>query len=527
MPVLNLPIPDADNSITRNVVYSVINQLTDFMHLPKEVTIFLPGVTEQTFHPKSPMGNNEDYARFTNLPIITLEVTEELVEEEAGHLNLMTPVTVPIIEDEALGLFLRPNYSFMRVSVTFRLSHQSKVIARQWRDEIRNRVRRGRQNFLHEASFHYRISPVAWAIIKEIHRLRENKEGYGETYEEYVRNHRNERLIETSNQSGHYSEYVMSETMRRIQGEFDFVLTPDDGETKEDRTTHETSFTYHFDYDKVTSLTLNYPLVVHNQLLSSKYRAKESKFAELNRTELLSYSNNALRYFEAGSLRHFRNARIQGIAIPMFDDFIPRNVQIATSRILTGLLEMKQKEKGQKLLNLEELGKYEFKPLFLQYLRKEINYITQAYKSFIQIDLYENDLPIDKKHEPLIINEHLDVICNTEVNLRKVYHVRLSIVSDINLVDRDAIDRLRENACELALILSVMYPSLDLSHLINGVGEECGPVSEEDLNKIIDIINKYKDGQTDQNIQFNTTGLFTVESYKHLLHLMTDYLEGK
>lgn len=525
MPKLNLTIPDVDNSVTRNVVLGVLKDLSLLMYLPEATKVIYPDLIEETYQSGSAMGQPEEVARLSNLPKVTIIVRESLIEPEAGRQEINHHVNGFLFVDDKLRIFLQPNYTFVNVDVTFQVSHTNRVVASQWRDEIRNRVQQGRQQFVHRASYHYRIHPIGQTILKELHRLREARAGYGEDFLTYFKAHLNPRVVEASSQSGSYTEFVMSETLTRILGSFDFVTTPDEPDQQPNKTNQDVSFTYRFQYDKPTSLTLDYPIMVHNQLLSSKYRERESKFAELNRTELMSFSNNAFRYFESNAQRFFSKPRLDGISMPMFDDFIPKSVQFQTNRIFTGLLGIEDPSPNQILMNLNGMKDYKFKPILVDFLKQEAPYMTQEYASILQLDLYEWGIPIDKRAKAIRVDEHLNVYNTKTLDLRVIYHLRLGLMTDLRLLTPEALERLRLNACVLRELIGCLYP--EAVSVIQSIYDEdaCGPVSKENLDDLLKEIDRVRDGAGNP-IGMYTVGVFTVESWQKLLYNMETNTKG-
>lgn len=491
MPKLLLPVPDTDRTVTRPVITSVVRDLIDLTHLPVGTKVYFPGEIGTVQQPGSAMQSDRsnDFGALEN---VTIEFTETMVEQEAGMNAVAEPSNQFLFDDVSLGVYMRPNYTFSEARLTVRYRAVDRVAAKRWRDEIRNRVLMGRESFVHDVQYSYRIPEVFHRIFTELHRLRENKHGDGSDYKTWFEGHANPRLTIATNQSGTYDEYVIAETLRRVQGWFDFTLEPEQGQFGDNKRNWEISFDYVFQYDRVSTLTLGYPVVVHNQLLSAKYRDRESKFEEQNHTERLSLALSGFRYFETTDTS-WKYQLGNGISIPGFDDFIPTSTISATRRIFTALVCVPETQgnnhvaaPGTKLLNLAELGRYKLSDHVLEFIRKEAAFITRPFSSILTLSLYRNRHLAQSTPAPsLEISSDLTVRSTIALDLRQAHRIRLGVVSDLILLEKDALDRLRENACALKLIFGAIYPNLDLSHL-TPIGGECGYVPKDQLDDIID-----------------------------------------
>lgn len=509
MAILDLPVPDVDHSVLRNVTLSVMRDFIELLHLPLDTKIIYPGRMEEGLLPNSAIGQHGDPKDFGNRPSVRIEVRDRLVDEEAGQLTHFTAENRNLLVEDKLGVYLRPHYSYHEVELTIRATFKSEVHAKQWADNAANKIKQGRQLHVHKASYHYRFPPIQMAILKEIHRLRENVAGYGEDFDTWFQSMAQPQVTKAATMDAGYWEYVASETMSRIQGNFGFVLVPDETESKANKTATETTIQYVFNFDKVDSLVLTYPIVVHNQVLSSKYRERTNTFEEINIESQRSQSVGAARYFEAGAKDYYYWRSLQGIAIPSFDAFIPNISTLSTRRIFTGLVNLTDEAIGTTLLNFHNLGRFHLKESVIKFLKEsEYKHLTTDFDSVFQLHLYRGRNPIPNKTQPFTVDESLTVRSNLELSYRDPHRLRFSLVTNLRLLSKDALERLKGDKDVLCSVLHAIYPQGPWDKL---VCDNSDNINWQDLENIIEIIEGLD--KNDQ-IRYNTVSTFFIQSHK-------------
>lgn len=511
MAILDLPIPDVDHSVLRNTVLGVMQDFIDLLHLPTDTKIIYPGIMEEGLLPNAAIGNQGDPKDFGNRPRVVIEVRDRLVDEEAGQLTQAIAENRNILVDDKLGVYLRPHYSYHEVELTIRATFKSAVHAKQWADNVSNHIKQGRQLHVHKASYHYRIPPVHMAILKEIHRLRENVAGYGEDFDTWFQSIAQQQVTKATTANAGYWEYVVAETMSRIQGNFGFVLVPDETEPKSNKTATETTIQYVFNFDKIDSLVLTYPIVVHNQVLSSKYRERTNSFEEINYEQQRSQSLTAARHFEAGAGDYYYWRSLQGVAIPSYDDFIPKLTLTSSRRIFTGIVNLADEAPGTTLLNFHNLGRYTLKESILNFLKEsEYPYITRDFGSVFQLHLYRGYYALPNKNDPITVDENLTVRSNRELSFRDPHRLRFSLVTNLRLLDKDALERLKKNKDVLCAVLHAIHPTGPWDELVCNNPDN---INWQDLENIIEIIEGLDEND---RVRFNTVGTFFIQTQRKI-----------
>lgn len=524
MPKLILRIPETELSVTRPVVMEVARKLFKQLGIHPNTQVYFPldGIDKRA-QAGSVMGSTErDEANY--LPFsqsIRIEALEEYEEDSLGATAIHRPENFPFFRDDKLGIMLKPAYSNTDVTLNFKFRAADRTIAKRWRDEVRMRYSDQREVYAHSASFHWQ-PPVAFMnILGELHRLRENVLPYGEDFDTYFDNGSDARLSKLVTQAGTDGTWEVSETQGDLYGYFDFTGGPEAGSKEDDGDTWTISFSYKFRYFKPLACVMHYPLSVHNQILDQKWRPSPQD--DIAKVPARSAGLSTAAFFQFRSDRPRAFASINGYGIPAFDEFIPGSVVPETRRLFTALMQLDLNDR-QALLNLTQLGKIKFTPLITNFLKVEAPYMAKTYNSVFCLSLYEE---VGLHRSGLMtVDSELNVRSVNELDPRKVYHVRLALVTDWALLTPPAIDRLTENGEAALELIKVIDPRFTdnangLLPVLNGRGQITKPA----IRDVIDEINKgtHNPGggppganglYNGQHVGHNTVGTIFIETFK-------------
>lgn len=490
MPRVDISLRDLESSVIRPVAFSVIRDVLEATQLEANTGILFPGNSEVGYQPSttvSAQNENRERKLLAHGKRVFIEHDEDYDEEGAITSAVMKPENRFIFVDDLLDFYIKPVYSTINATLTIRYRAKDRVEALRWRDSVRSRIQLGRRQLLHQVDYHYLIPESVDKLLTEIHRLRENVMGYDETLEEYKNNFFTKRKTVVSTLNGTELRDAITERQRRIIGQFEFGNKPERMEKDSNGDAWTIAFTYRYTYERPINLVLHYPIVVHNQLLSSQYRV--DKPTDRDDYHILDHTmtTSALKYFEPDRLIDlWKNTR--GIYLPNFDDFIPKSVLPNSLRLFTGLVLI-DLDNPEILMNFGDLGEWSIEEDIKEFLKTEAPFMKYQYKSVFDLSFYRNRDLFDQSLEMIELDSDLNVNLLKSISPRNYFHVRLGLCSDLTLLDKDAQNRLRQNSCVLKKILSAIAPFVDISSIMDDI-ENCGPVDDDHWNKIIDTINK-------------------------------------
>ncbi len=437
---LQLPLSNVLQTVERPVIFDVIRQLMELTQISSKTPIRFYGEDGQAAQFNSTITKDkESDNRWPHKENITISVEDDFNPDHLIAANARKGDAPMVFHDKDLDISIRPFYSTanVRISVTYKAVDKNE--AERWRNDIRYRYSAMRELNMHTLTYSYHLNDVAVYILRELHRMREHVAGYGETFEKWFTQHLTNRATILSNQSGTRGIWAIAETQSRVQGIFDFAGAPEKASKEDEPNLWSTSFTYTFSYDKPIEIEMNYPLVVHQQLLDEKYRYnhKIKPYQELV-TEF-AQSLKGLGTFEDTTQLISRMGN-RGLNIPSLDNFKPNTIQAGTVKVANVLTTISPEDKRY-LFNLDDLGDYNLRQEVLTFLKEsEYPYLAVPYGSIFQLSPYVGQTI--RTQELLSVDDHLRVSGTVDFNLRHVYHVRLSMVANLYLLPESALRRL-------------------------------------------------------------------------------------
>jgi hypothetical protein len=441
MPILSFPIQNTKKAIQEPVCYSVAEDLLKFIELkvPRKITLVEAGDTVNTHG----AAFNVD---MLNIPLLDTEDRLQIEYEYDTTLEDLTTVVAHRVEqphifyDPALNVFVKNIYIPEKIKLKFKYISQSKQAATNFYNEFMVRLAQLRGQYEHTVSLHYPIESNVFDIIRTIHSLREHKHGYGDSIGDYLSKCLTVKADIAFDSVGKDATLVIPERRARVLGLFNSRLF--DKPEKND-SVYITDFTYEFTYDKPVMQVIDYPIMVHNQLMPPKYTQyvldlEEPEFKEYRRT----LSQLGFETFEQTNHIHRFLHKVGHFNVPVFDQFIPTNNAPGTVTVATVLCSIE--DDGRTLLNLNELGDIAINQDLLDFMSDtEYRYMTTPYKSIFNLELYREKYV--SSGGTLVCTPNLDVLGAKPLDPRRVNRVRFSICIDLSLLDRAAIERLAAN----------------------------------------------------------------------------------
>jgi hypothetical protein len=444
MPNISLPLDDLHDSVERPVIFSIVRELLEITEVSDKTPISFYDDEGKSAQVGSLI--NADPDKRNKWPFderVKIEVEEDFDPAYMYSIRTKQPEHIPIFKDDDIGAVVRPIYSPTKVVINFTYRARDKNQAIRWRNNIRGKAAMFRDVNLHEVSYHTHLQEEFIVIIKELHRLRENIAGYGETFDTYFAQHLSDKASIKTNLGGKAVLWGVDERQIRIQGLFDFEGAPEKGEKDGTNDAWSISFSYKFEYQKPILMNMVYPIVVHNQVLSSKYRPTEKAYSLEDQNRSFSLSNRAYNAFETGT-RVLTYKGNDGISIPTFDEFSPKSILPSTVNVMTCLVVMDTAINGdpRKLMNLGDLGEVNLNATVLKFMKQiEYPFLGNDYHSIFSLSLYRHGTLIDTGS--LHVDQNLDIYSNFDLNVRKTYRIRLGLVTDFTYLRKEALDRIR------------------------------------------------------------------------------------
>lgn len=515
MPRVALETPQTYESVTRPVALGVVRQMLSILALPEDLKILFPGAAAQVAMPGSELGYNGDPTTFRFGGQLQIEVTENAVEDRILSTAVYQRENLPVFVDSKLGVKIHPIYSGTEMVFTCQYRAPNRVLAKRFRDEALIRTAMGRRENLHELTYHYSLPYPYLHLLKSIYQMREGVAPYGETFDKWIYDHITQRATNLVTMAGTESQLVIAEHQVCPQGWFDFVGLPEIEQKDKESGTWLLNFEYRMTYDKVVGATAAWPLVIHNQMVDEPWRsepnASGTQIDPKRRKRAGSVSRHAFDYFTGRGKSYECRRRMSGVSIPSYDDWEPATLHPSTATVAAVML-MVDVNDPKAIINLKDLGDYDIDPYILAYLAGEAPYLGVYGQSAIYLALYRGDVPLDDGS--ITINTNLTVRSVHDLDPRERYHLRISIMHDLQALPTSAVTRLRTHGKACISILStlqwIMFEAAWMPKLIGGT-----LFPALDFRKIAQRINDLKHPKNpNTEYHLETVGNFLIVAHR-------------
>lgn len=455
---VTLPVDDVLQTVERPVVMDVVRRVMELSRISSKTPIRFYGVEAKAAQHNSTLTKDKEYEnRWPHRENIVIEVDEDVDKEYLLSSTVKGEDQHYVFLDEDLGVSIKP----VKMSTLVRISVKYKAIdeneAKKWRNDISTRFADARDINIHTLEYAWHLPDSYMALLKEIHRLRENQAGYGEPFDRWFGMRSSNRISYVTNQAGSRGFWAVSEIQSPVQGQFDFEGAPSKAEREDEPNLWVVSFDYVFRYDKPIEAVMRYPLIVHQQLLDKAFRPDTSVYSLQNTWLNYSKAQGATAKFRV-DVRDLTYRSNRGLTIPEFDVFLPASVPVATANVATILTTIENDNKRY-LLDINELGDYNLVKVVLDFIiQSERTFITKPYQSVVQLHLYAGSRIVNQ--EQLVMDATGKVSTIGDLDMRKVYHLRLSLVTDLSYLPDAALRRLKANPEAAALLIKAINMSL-------------------------------------------------------------------
>ena len=443
MPRVVIPYSNTNWTIDRPLILSVVKDISEIMRVSSKTPISFYGDENKSAQLGSTIG---DIGIGDNLwpydERLFIEVTEQIDQEQIYNSIISGKDHCPVFLDENLEVEIKPVYKYSKVTITVKYRVTDKNKALMWQRDLAVRASMLRSLNVHTVEIGYGIPNEFLSVIEEIHRLRESVAGYGETLGEYFINNLNSNTSFVTALDGQDGVWLTKERQSGIQGYFDFPMVPDKPEKEGEHDVYIATSTYNFEYRRPTHAHIQYPLMVHQQLIDTPFRPDSKMKGLYDKPHYFSQRDEALFYFSSDKRRNYVRD-YQGIRIPDIDDFVIKNQKITTVNVFTAMVAITAQDR-KFLLNLKDIGDFNLTADIIKFLSSsEYAFVTKAYQSIIQLDLWiDNDLA---KPGSITVDSDLNVYASYDLDLRCVYHLQMSLVTNISYLPIVAISRLQNN----------------------------------------------------------------------------------
>lgn len=435
MPRYMVEVPDVHHAITRPIIRQITEVVARNFMLENQVDqVVINGLNDVISLNNSTVGENNNQIRIDSDARIEVEF-EETVENPTS-IAILRDEHMPVFYDEDLHVSLKPVYTEVALTLTFKYIAKDQSSATAWQRRAELQSYRQMHKFLTTIDYHYLIPTGVARQLWVIHALRERAPTrLDEEFGKWLRRCSWGRFTTVSNYANKGTMLAVPELQTRVHGWFDFSYQPQKVEKRNEASAWQSQFSVTLHYDRADAVVIDYPIMVHNQIIPEKYRDNDpiehstDYIPRVNRSLSLRW----LEQFEYGGqqLGWRHSPRASGVRIPHFDDWLPNHIE--TDYVNTTSILLQFDYDDPKFIidfsDPEVLGDYDMKPHVRDYMRDLGNHMFKHYDTLFLVSMHVwNEFPVLRA---LTTDRSLKVYTVNEQDTTKMWHLVINTLTDI------------------------------------------------------------------------------------------------
>lgn len=440
MPSVVVPLPDVYETVSRSVAVSAVQQIAQYMGLPEQTSVYLPGKSETVPMNDGIFGNCCDAANAVHFdPEEKLVIRYEEIAEENFTLStaVWNPDNYPIFVDVPHNIWVRPVRRFVDFRLDLTYQAPNIVVAQRWLDDQRIKLSEGAGDLTFFLEFHYNVPKAVQSLFKGLYDTMENSAWpTGLSYGEWIEQHLTQPSTFMATQIDTHKTMAIIERQVDVVGHFDFVNTPDTPQPSSDKSgSYEVTFSYICRYDRPTHMHVQYPMVMNQCPIPAVFRPKfpYANYQQLNR------KTTALRGSLEYALGMNRGMGSTYIQYPDTDDWSTDNRPKHSFLIFSGLLTLDCND-PRYLMDMRKLGRFDFTCHWVELFDTLGDKVFKGNSWFI-IRLFKNDEYINI---PMSMERGtLKLMADVDLDPSYVYHIQILMNKNLASIDRQYWECLR------------------------------------------------------------------------------------
>ncbi len=459
MPKVTTEIPEVEESIKRPIVYDVVREMIRQTGLDPTTPILYAGDTATSIPQVGSTldDSNNPYNAQVRLPSqdrLIITVTEDYPEETGMTMAINRPEVPTFFTDTALSVYMKPVYETTLFTISVRYRALTKTQADKWRNNLYRSIGKMKMGYQHTLQYHYPLPNSFLYLLYTIWQLREANLPLNESLGAYIKRCMDPRYTVITNQAGKSPTLVMRESQICVIGNYE-LQDAAKFDRDDSSNTWETGFDYTFTADICHQCWMEYPLLVHNQLIPSQFYSNPWPVDWRDFIQQTSLSKWALDKI-ADPIQVVAGG-IQGISIPYFDDWLP-DTELPQTIMLARILLQVDQTNPQNVLNLGLLGDFTWDADVLAYMTAAYQSLTQWGGAGFTVVLYRGVSPMTGS--TIAVDNQLNVTSLIPLDPTAIYHLVVSINTNLMGLSTAAKLLLASFGTVAIKIMTILRPSL-------------------------------------------------------------------
>ena len=482
-------INDIDH-IKKQITDSVTRNILKFTGLEESDIVYDTEHLSEQHQPDSTVGEKRGLSfGATEKAIVTIEETRDPINRFERGIGRFSEV--PFYIDNQLNAIASPSEVRYDFSLTIKYRSPSKTKASQWCSNINRCIDGGGTVFSTNATYHYAIPFGALNLLAAIYRASEAKVPSENTLTDYLNATLKDSVTLVSNMGKQAGDYAVRNTVNRLTGP---ITIDDPVERKSDSEIGWVGeLTFKFTCPVPETVLVNYPTIINNTLLDTKYWPSQTVPGMSNEVGVTKSAT-------ADMVDKVTTPRPM-ITLPLFIpecDFTTYELpgqEIGEHQLVVCHMAFNNAGNGiHHLLNLLEIDGVLFADEVIQYIKDSYSLDPLGSCSLFRITLLEDEYGYMPDKTAIDANQ-LAAYFNGDIDLKKRYRTIISLKTHPTFLRLEGIELLSNSPIFMALMLNQFYPLILTEH--QDIMDELAYADEYDrrikpkiFNKILDLITE-------------------------------------
>lgn len=460
MPIVNWELREVQKNITRPVVDTIVRDYFDLLGLNgSTVEVRYKGDAEALSVPGSTLNDKQTFVRLSTDERLEVEYEEDYDENAVRSTPIHRIESPYIFKDPTTGVMVCPVRQEMKSTITLRIHAADKqrleILLRKYKTLISRDV----DQMSHKLSYSYDVPPSILACLIDVYSLRENIAGYMDSFEDWFTLNFVPNKVTAYTLDGKNPVCKIAESSIRAVTYFEDGDEIPKKDKEDDAGGWFAEIRLGFFWQRVESMTVYYPIMIHNQIMPSQYLLVDTEKALFGgqyndplymhhptvgerepgrgglRTELLSRFGNAYRGSRA-------NMTFNGVHDPVYDEWVEPTKGGPYNGYTTFIRQLVVKDFNDPtyLQTLGSFWHYELSEHALDYIRGTKDTINKSLQNVFSITPYRGSTVMNQFE--LKIDDDFNIHYKQEIGDRENFHILYSICTDPSLLTEEALETL-------------------------------------------------------------------------------------
>lgn len=460
MPIVNWELREVQKNITRPVVDSVVRDYFELLGLGgSKIEVRYAGDAEAIAVPGSTIDRKERFVRLSTDERLEVDYEENYDENAVRSTPITRPEAPFIFYDPTTGVMVCPVRQELKSTITLRIHAADKQRVEILLRKYKTLISRDVDQMAHKLSYSYDVPPPILECLIDAYKLRENVAGYMDSFDDWFTKNFVPNKVTAYTINGQNPVCKIAESSIRAVTYFDEGDEVPKKEKEDEAGGYYSEIRLGFYWQRVESMTVYYPILIHNQLMPEQYLLIDPERAlfgaQYTDPRYMHYPTNGENEYGRGGKRTelfsrftynhrgvYENLSFHGVQDPVFDEWLdpltngPYNGYAQFVRQLV----IKDFNDPTYMQTLGDFWHYKFSEHALEYLLGTKDTVTRSRENVFSITPYRGETIMNQFE--LKIDDENNIHYKQEIGDRETFHLLYLVCTDPSILTDQAIETL-------------------------------------------------------------------------------------